>query len=123
MSIVHCSTSELAGLRVFCIYLLFILGPVEVTVDEFPRHGSNMDAMSKLKPCFLRDKSGTVTAGNASGKSTRLILNHGCLNNPEFIHLNVMQQDSVALAKSLSLIICAVSMVDDLWCLHSLSQE
>ncbi|KAF7656827.1 hypothetical protein LDENG_00035650 [Lucifuga dentata] len=42
-------------------------GPVEVKVDEFPRHGSNADAMSKLKPCFLKDKSGTVTAGNASG--------------------------------------------------------
>ncbi|XP_060773941.1 acetyl-CoA acetyltransferase, cytosolic [Neoarius graeffei] len=42
-------------------------GPVEVTVDEFPRHGSNINAMSKLKPCFLRDESGTVTAGNASG--------------------------------------------------------
>lgn len=65
----HCSTSELAGLRVLFISIfLFILGPVEVKVDEFPRHGSNMDAMSKLKPCFLKDGSGTVTAGNASGK-------------------------------------------------------
>ncbi|KAK3516807.1 hypothetical protein QTP70_023682 [Hemibagrus guttatus] len=42
-------------------------GPVEVKVDEFPRHGSNINAMSKLKPCFLKDGSGTVTAGNASG--------------------------------------------------------
>ncbi|XP_026854710.1 acetyl-CoA acetyltransferase, cytosolic isoform X1 [Electrophorus electricus] len=42
-------------------------GPVEVKVDEFPRHGSNMEAMSKLKPCFVKDGSGTVTAGNASG--------------------------------------------------------
>ncbi|TSK58158.1 Acetyl-CoA acetyltransferase, cytosolic [Bagarius yarrelli] len=42
-------------------------GPLEVKVDEFPRQGSNMDAMSKLKPCFLKDGSGTVTAGNASG--------------------------------------------------------
>ncbi|KAF6737535.1 Acetyl-CoA acetyltransferase, cytosolic [Oryzias melastigma] len=41
-------------------------GPVEVKVDEFPRHGSNMESMSKLKPCFVKD-SGTVTAGNASG--------------------------------------------------------
>ncbi|KAK1796008.1 hypothetical protein P4O66_009109, partial [Electrophorus voltai] len=41
--------------------------PVEVKVDEFPRHGSNMEAMSKLKPCFVKDGSGTVTAGNASG--------------------------------------------------------
>ncbi|KAK2856168.1 hypothetical protein Q5P01_004903 [Channa striata] len=42
-------------------------GPVEVKVDEFPRHGSNIDSMSKLKPCFIKDGSGTVTAGNASG--------------------------------------------------------
>uniref|UniRef100_A0A7N8X0U2 Acetyl-CoA acetyltransferase 2 n=1 Tax=Mastacembelus armatus TaxID=205130 RepID=A0A7N8X0U2_9TELE len=42
-------------------------GPVEVKVDEFPRHGSNMDTMSKLRPVFIKDSSGTVTAGNASG--------------------------------------------------------
>ncbi|XP_069576242.1 acetyl-CoA acetyltransferase, cytosolic [Brachyistius frenatus] len=42
-------------------------GPVEVKADEFPRHGSNMDGMSKLRPCFIKDGSGTVTAGNASG--------------------------------------------------------
>ncbi|XP_066532848.1 acetyl-CoA acetyltransferase, cytosolic [Hoplias malabaricus] len=42
-------------------------GPVEVKVDEFPRHGSNKESMSKLKPCFVKDGSGTVTAGNASG--------------------------------------------------------
>ncbi|XP_071007021.1 acetyl-CoA acetyltransferase, cytosolic [Oncorhynchus clarkii lewisi] len=42
-------------------------GPVEVKADEFPRHGSNMEAMTKLRPCFLKDGSGTVTPGNASG--------------------------------------------------------
>ncbi|KAJ3606183.1 hypothetical protein NHX12_025704 [Muraenolepis orangiensis] len=42
-------------------------GPVEVKADEFPRHGSSTDAMSKLRPCFVKDGSGTVTAGNASG--------------------------------------------------------
>ncbi|XP_042359862.1 acetyl-CoA acetyltransferase, cytosolic [Plectropomus leopardus] len=42
-------------------------GPVEVKVDEFPRHGSNMESMSKLRPCFIKDGSGTVTAGNSSG--------------------------------------------------------
>lgn len=44
-----------------------VSGPVEVKVDEFPRHGSNIDAMSKLKPYFVKDGSGTVTPGNASG--------------------------------------------------------
>uniref|UniRef100_A0A8B9HCR4 Acetyl-CoA acetyltransferase 2 n=1 Tax=Astyanax mexicanus TaxID=7994 RepID=A0A8B9HCR4_ASTMX len=28
---------------------------------------NNIDAMSKLKPCFVKDGSGSVTAGNASG--------------------------------------------------------
>lgn len=40
---------------------------MEVKVDEFPRHGSNMESMSKLRPCFIKDSSGSVTAGNASG--------------------------------------------------------
>ncbi|CAB1343227.1 unnamed protein product [Coregonus sp. 'balchen'] len=51
----------------FQCYHMGITGPVEVKADEFPRHGSNMDAMSKLRPCFLKDGSGTVTPGNASG--------------------------------------------------------
>ncbi|XP_072302581.1 acetyl-CoA acetyltransferase, cytosolic-like [Eucyclogobius newberryi] len=42
-------------------------GLVEVKVDEFPRHGSNIESMTKLRPCFIKDGSGTVTAGNASG--------------------------------------------------------
>lgn len=42
-------------------------GPVVVKADEFPRHGSNIEAMAKLKPYFLKDGTGTVTPGNASG--------------------------------------------------------
>lgn len=42
-------------------------GPIEVKVDEFPRHGSSLGGMSKLKPYFLTDGSGTVTPANASG--------------------------------------------------------
>ncbi|NWS08138.1 THIC protein, partial [Motacilla alba] len=42
-------------------------GPIEVKVDEHPRHGSNLETMAKLKPCFLTDGTGTVTAANASG--------------------------------------------------------
>jgi acetyl-CoA C-acetyltransferase len=40
-------------------------GDVVVDADEYPRHGTTLDAMSKLRPAF--DKEGTVTAGNASG--------------------------------------------------------
>ncbi|KAM6185880.1 acetyl-CoA acetyltransferase, cytosolic [Rhynchocyon petersi] len=42
-------------------------GLTEVKTDEFPRHGSTIEAMSKLKPYFLTDGTGTVTAANASG--------------------------------------------------------
>lgn len=33
--------------------------------DEFPKHGTTIETLAKLKPCF--DKNGSVTAGNASG--------------------------------------------------------
>lgn len=34
--------------------------------DEYPRYGSTMETMGKLRPAFKRD-GGSVTAGNASG--------------------------------------------------------
>ena len=40
-------------------------GPVAFEVDEHVRKGVDMEAMAKLRPAF--NKSGTVTAGNASG--------------------------------------------------------
>ncbi len=40
-------------------------GDVVVEQDEYPKHGTTMEALSKLRPAF--DKNGTVTAGNASG--------------------------------------------------------
>jgi acetyl-CoA C-acetyltransferase len=40
-------------------------GDVVVDADEYPRHGTTLDAVGKLKPAFAKD--GTVTAGNASG--------------------------------------------------------
>ena len=40
-------------------------GDVVVDQDEYIRHGATMEAMTKLRPAFLKD--GTVTAGNASG--------------------------------------------------------
>ena len=35
--------------------------------DEFPRHGTTPETLTKLKPAFLKNGNGTVTAGNASG--------------------------------------------------------
>jgi len=40
-------------------------GEVIVDQDEYPKHGTTIDALKKLRPAF--DKNGTVTAGNASG--------------------------------------------------------
>ena len=40
-------------------------GDIVVEHDEYPRHGTTIDAVSKLRPAF--DKEGTVTAANASG--------------------------------------------------------
>jgi acetyl-CoA C-acetyltransferase len=41
-------------------------GDVVVSDDEYPRHGTTVEGLAKLRPAFLRD-GGTVTAGNASG--------------------------------------------------------
>ena len=40
-------------------------GDIVVDSDEFPKHGTTLDAVSKLRPAFAKD--GTVTAANASG--------------------------------------------------------
>jgi acetyl-CoA C-acetyltransferase len=40
-------------------------GETVVDTDEYPRHGTTMDTLAKLRPAF--DREGTVTAGNASG--------------------------------------------------------
>lgn len=40
-------------------------GDIVVSDDEYPRHGTTIEAMAKLRPAFSKD--GTVTAGNASG--------------------------------------------------------
>jgi acetyl-CoA C-acetyltransferase len=40
-------------------------GETIVDTDEYPKHGTTLDVLAKLRPAF--DKNGTVTAGNASG--------------------------------------------------------
>ena len=40
-------------------------GDIIVDADEYPRHGTTLEAIAKLRPAF--EKEGTVTAGNASG--------------------------------------------------------
>jgi acetyl-CoA C-acetyltransferase len=40
-------------------------GDVVVDTDEYPKHGTTLEVIAKLRPAF--DKEGTVTAANASG--------------------------------------------------------
>ncbi len=40
-------------------------GDIVVDMDEYPKHGTTLEALAKLRPAF--DKEGTVTAGSASG--------------------------------------------------------
>jgi acetyl-CoA C-acetyltransferase len=40
-------------------------GPTVFDTDEYPKHGSTIEALSSLRPAF--NKEGSVTAGNASG--------------------------------------------------------
>jgi len=40
-------------------------GDVIVDADEYPKHGTTVETLAKLRPAFAKD--GTVTAGNASG--------------------------------------------------------
>ncbi len=40
-------------------------GEIVVSEDEYPKHGTTVETLAKLRPAF--DKEGTVTAGNASG--------------------------------------------------------
>ncbi|MBM3486965.1 MAG: acetyl-CoA C-acetyltransferase [Alphaproteobacteria bacterium] len=40
-------------------------GDVVVADDEYPKHGTTLEVLTKLRPAFAKD--GTVTAGNASG--------------------------------------------------------
>jgi acetyl-CoA C-acetyltransferase len=40
-------------------------GDIVVDADEFPKHGTTLETVGKLRPAFAKD--GTVTAANASG--------------------------------------------------------
>jgi acetyl-CoA C-acetyltransferase len=40
-------------------------GDIVVDSDEYPKHGTTLESIGKLRPAF--DKEGTVTAANASG--------------------------------------------------------
>jgi acetyl-CoA C-acetyltransferase len=40
-------------------------GDIVVDTDEYPKHGTTLDGLGKLKPAFSKD--GSVTAANASG--------------------------------------------------------
>ena len=51
-----------------------ISGPQIVNKDEYPRSGCTLPGLQKLQPAFVKDGSGTVTAGNASGMVGRVLM-------------------------------------------------
>ena len=53
--------------KCFVLFEFLLIGTVIVEKDEFPRHGTTVEVLSRLKPAFIKDGTGTVTAGNASG--------------------------------------------------------
>lgn len=48
---------------------MIVTGTTEVKKDEYPRAGCTIEGMQKLRPAFVKDGAGTVTAGNASGQN------------------------------------------------------
>jgi len=60
-------TSAKCGNGLYLNLLHKLSETINITEDEFPRHGTTMAGLARLKPCFLQDGTGTVTAGNASG--------------------------------------------------------
>lgn len=42
-------------------------GAIAVNTDEYPKADTTIEGLQGLRPVFVRDASGTVTAGNASG--------------------------------------------------------
>lgn len=50
-----------------CMCFYKYVGSQEIKKDEYPRAGCTLDGLQKLRPYFVQDGSGTVTAGNASG--------------------------------------------------------
>lgn len=42
-------------------------GAIEVSKDEYPKPETTVEGLQGLRPVFIKDATGTVTAGNASG--------------------------------------------------------
>ena len=53
-----------------------IVGVTQVVDDEFPRPTTTAEGLQRLKPAFVTDGSGSVTAGNASGDATNYGFTH-----------------------------------------------
>jgi hypothetical protein len=64
----NCHYQVSTQVRNFINFYFTFAEPVEITKDEFPRAGCTIEGFTKLRPAFLKDGTGTVTAGNASGR-------------------------------------------------------
>ena len=64
-----CTINRLLKVRDLIKYnkSFFFTGTTVVDSDEFPRHGTTPETLAKLRPAFVKNGNGTVTAGNASG--------------------------------------------------------
>ena len=51
--------------------------------DEFPRAGCTIEGFKKLRPAFITDGTGTVTAGNSSGSVLQELLMSVCVGGVE----------------------------------------
>ncbi|MDD2422535.1 MAG: acetyl-CoA C-acetyltransferase [Heliobacteriaceae bacterium] len=74
---------------------------VNFAVDEFPRRGTTLEKLTKLKPAFKKD--GTVTAGNASG------INDGAA---AFVLMTAQQAKKLGLKPLATILATASSGVD-----------
>lgn len=69
---------------------IVIFLPEVVNKDEFPRQGCSIEALQKLRPAFVKDGTGTVTAGNASGKHVILWLFNIYILTERRIHVFIL---------------------------------
>lgn len=61
------SNAQINGIFKDEITIIHLPNGTDFAQDEFIRHDTSIDKLSKLKPAFLQNETGTVTAGNSSG--------------------------------------------------------
>jgi acetyl-CoA C-acetyltransferase len=91
--------------EIFSVEVLSRRGSFIFDTDEHPKTDTTMESLSKLKPAFLYDGTGTVTAGNASG------MNDGA---SAVIVMDEQRADELGTAKLVRIVAQATAGVDPL---------